>query len=139
MGQALSYDAHAIEKPARAQLPDGRALDLVHVGTGFADRNQAIPVHFSIADSSTGLRAGQFLTVLAATSDVRRGVAVPRGAVLRGSNGQSLVFEHSNAERFVPREVRVEPLDGDQVLIVAGVEPGRRIVTQGAELLNQIR
>jgi hypothetical protein len=39
----------------------------------------------------------------------------------------------------VPREVRVEPLDGERVLIVAGVEAGRRIVTGGAELLNQIR
>jgi membrane fusion protein, heavy metal efflux system len=137
--EALSYDAQAIEGRARAQLSDGRILTLLHVGTGFADRNQAIPVHFSIADGATGLRAGQFLTVLAATADVRRGVAVPREAVLRGSNGQSLVFEHSNPERFVPREVRVEPLDGAKVLIVAGVEPGRRIVTQGAELLNQIR
>jgi cobalt-zinc-cadmium efflux system membrane fusion protein len=137
--EALSYDAQALEEVARAQLPDGRTLSVAHVGTGFADRNQAIPVHFSIADGATGLRAGQFLTVLAATADVRRGVAVPREAVLRGSNGQSLVFEHSNAERFVPREVRVEPLDGVHVLIVAGVEAGRRIVTQGAELLNQIR
>lgn len=137
--EALSYDAQSIEGTARALLPDGRTLALTHVGTGFADRNQAIPVHFSIADGSNGLRAGQFLTVLAATAEVRRGVAVPREAVLRGSNGQSLVFEHSNAERFVPREVRVEPLDGAQVLIVAGVEAGRRIVTQGAELLNQIR
>lgn len=137
--EALSYDAQVIEGSARAQLPDGRTLTLAHVGTGFADRNQAIPVHFSIAGGSTGLRAGQFLTVLAATADVHRGVAVPREAVLRGSNGQSLVFEHSSAERFVPREVRVEALDGVHVLIVAGVEPGRRIVTQGAELLNQIR
>lgn len=137
--EALSYDAQTIEGGARAQLPDGRTLTLAHVGTGFADRNQAIPVHFSITDGSTGLRAGQFLTVLAATADVRRGIAVPREAVLRGSNGQSLVFEHSNAERFVPREVRVEPLDGVHVLIMAGVEAGRRIVTQGAELLNQIR
>jgi len=137
--EALSYDAQTIEGGARAQLPDGRTLTLAHVGTGFADRNQAIPVHFSITDGSTGLRAGQFLTVLATTADVRRGIAVPREAVLRGSNGQSLVFEHSNAERFVPREVRVEPLDGVHVLIMAGVEAGRRIVTQGAELLNQIR
>jgi hypothetical protein len=64
---------------------------------------------------------------------------VPREAVLRGANGQSLVYEHTNAERFVAREVRVEPLDGAHVLIVAGIAPGRRIVTQGAELLNQIR
>jgi DNA-directed RNA polymerase beta subunit len=53
--------------------------------------------------------------------------------------GQSIVYEHTNAERFLPREVRVEPLDGHQVLIVSGIEAGRRIVTQGAELLNQIR
>ncbi len=56
-----------------------------------------------------------------------------------GSIGQSLVYEHTNAERFVPREVRTEPLDGDRILIVSGIEPGKRIVTQGAELLNQIR
>jgi hypothetical protein len=64
---------------------------------------------------------------------------VPRSSVSRGANGQSLVWEHTNPERFVSREVRVEPLDGERVLIVAGVEPGRRIVTRGAELLNQIR
>ena len=62
-----------------------------------------------------------------------------RGSVLRGANGQSIVYEHTNAERFVPREVRVEPLDGQRVLIVSGIEAGKRIVTQGAELLNQIR
>lgn len=137
--EALSYDAQVLVGGARGQLSDNRTIELVHVGTGFADRNQAIPVHFSITGGSGGLRAGQFLTVFATTADIRRGVAVPRESVLRGSNGQSLVFEHSNAERFVPREVRIEPLDGVTVLIVAGIEPGKRIVTQGAELLNQIR
>lgn len=137
--EALSYDAQTLVGGARGQLPDGRTIALEHAGTGFADRNQAIPVHFSITDGSAGLRAGQFLTVLATTADVRRGIAVPREAVLRGSNGQSLVYEHSNAERFVPREVRIEPLDGAHVLIVAGIEAGRRVVTQGAELLGQIR
>lgn len=137
--EALSYDAQTLEGGARGQLPDGRTIELIHIGTGFTDRNQAVPVHFSIIGGSAGLRAGQFLTVLASTADVRRGVAVPRSAVQRGANGQTLIFEHSNAERFVPRDVRVEPLDGVNVLIVAGIEPGRRIVTQGAELLGQIR
>jgi len=137
--EALSYDAQLLVGEARGLLSDGRTVTLTHVGTGFADRNQAIPVHFAITGGPAGLRVGHFLTVLAATADVRRGVAVPRAAVLRGSNGQSIVFEHTNAERFVPREVRVEPLDGVSVLIVAGIERGRRIVTQGAELLNQIR
>ena len=58
---------------------------------------------------------------------------------MRGANGQDLVYEHTAAERFDPREVRVEPLDGERVLVSAGTSPARRIVTQGAELLDQVR
>lgn len=137
--EALSYEAYSLKPDATARLGDNRAIDLVYRGAGLADRNQAIPIQFSVVGDTSGLRAGQLLTVLAATTDERRGIAVPRESVLRGTNGQSIVYEHTNPERFVPREVRVEPLDGQRVLIVSGIEPGRRIVTQGAELLNQIR
>lgn len=137
--EALSYEAQAVAGSAKALFADGRTVALDYLGTGFADRNQAVPVHFAVRGNTSGLRAGQFATVLATTTEERLGIAVPREAVLRGANGQSLVYEHSNAERFVSREVRVEPLDGARVLIVAGVGAGRRIVTQGAELLNQIR
>lgn len=137
--EALSYEAYPLKDQATGRLGDGRSVPLLYKGAGLADRNQAIPIQFSIEGDTGGLRAGQLLTVLAATSDERQGIAVPRGSVLRGANGQSIVFEHTNAERFVPREVRVEPLDGERVLILSGVEPGRRIVTRGAELLNQIR
>jgi len=137
--EALSYSAIPVTASARGLLPHGQTLDLAHVGTGFADRNQAIPIHFSITKSQPGLRIGQFLTVFAGTAETRKGVAIPSEAVIRASNGQWLVYEHTNAERFVPREVRVEPLDGANVLILAGIEPKRRIVTQGAELLSRIR
>jgi hypothetical protein len=137
--EALSFEAHAINGSAHGRFGDGRVLPLAYRGSGLAERNQAIPVQFSVDGEARGLRAGQLLTVLASTQDERSGIAVPRTSVLRGANGQSIVYEHTNAERFVPREVRVEPLDGARVLIVSGVEPGRRIVTQGAELLNQIR
>ena len=137
--EALSYEAYPLKEQATGRLGDGRTIPLLYKGAGLSDRNQAIPIQFSIEGDTGGLRAGQLLTVLAATSDERQGIAVPRGSVLRGANGQSIVYEHTNAERFVPREVRVEPLDGERVLILSGVEPGRRIVTRGAELLNQIR
>ena len=137
--EALSYEAQATRGKARAVLPDGRSIELDYLGTGFADRNQAVPIQFAIRSDTRGLRAGQFVTVLAASAGERQGIAVPRAAVLAAGNGQSIVYEHSNAERFVPREVRVAPLDGERVLIVAGIEPGRRIVAQGAELLSQIR
>ncbi len=137
--EALTFDAMAGTRNAAARLGDGRALKLDYQGTGFADRNQAIPVHFAIVEDTRGLRMGQLLTVITETEDVRSGIAVPRSSIVRASNGQALVYEHANAERFVPREVRVEPLDGDRVVIVSGIGAGKRIVTQGAELLNQIR
>ncbi|MET0868967.1 MAG: RND transporter, partial [Pseudorhodoplanes sp.] len=55
------------------------------------------------------------------------------------SNGQDFVFEHTGAERFEPRPVRSEPLDGERVLIASGIEPGKRVVVQGAELLDHVR
>ncbi|MGR6431954.1 efflux RND transporter periplasmic adaptor subunit [Rhizobium sp. PAMB 3174] len=137
--EALSFEAHSIDGTAQGKFMDGASAALTYRGSGLADRNQAIPVHFSIETAPAGVRAGQLLTVLANTAEERSGIAVPRTSVLRASNGQSLVYEHTNAERFVPREVRTEPLDGERVIIVSGVEPGKRIVTQGAELLNQIR
>jgi cobalt-zinc-cadmium efflux system membrane fusion protein len=137
--EALSFEPQETSGAAQGLFSGGRTVDLVYVGTGLADRNQSVPIHFAIKSDAVGLRAGQFMTVLAATADERTGIAVPREAVLRGTNGQSIIYEHSNAERFVPREVRIEQLDAARVLIIAGIEPGKRIVTQGAELLNQIR
>ena len=64
---------------------------------------------------------------------------MPRGSVVRSANGQDVVYEHVTAERFQARLVRIEPLDGERVLIATGIGPGRRVVTQGAELLDQVR
>jgi hypothetical protein len=37
------------------------------------------------------------------------------------------------------RPVRVAPLDADRMLVDDGIAAGRRVVVQGAELLDQIR
>ena len=50
----------------------------MYQGAGFADRSQSIPVHFAIEGDTAGLRAGQFVTVLAETDDAKQGLAVPR-------------------------------------------------------------
>jgi RND family efflux transporter MFP subunit len=137
--EALSFDTLTGTQSAVAKTSRGRSLTLAYQGAGFADRNQAIPVHFKIDDDTSGLRAGQFVTVLAATTDEREGIAVPRASVIRTQGGQDLAFEHLSAERFEPRSVRIEPLDGERVLIVSGLKAGARIVKQGAELLDQVR
>lgn len=137
--EALSYRSEALGLEAVAVFADGSTIDLAYQGTGLADQGQAVPVRFSVVGDAAGLRAGQLLRVIATTPAEHEGIVVPRDAVLRGANGQLVVYVKSNAERFVQREVRVEPLDGDTVLVVAGLEVGLRVVAEGAELLNQIR
>jgi len=115
------------------------AIPLTLIGKGFAEDGQARPVHFRVDDPSGRLMVGERVTVYAETADVTTGIGVPREAVIRGANGESIVFVHVGPELFEPRAVRTEPLDGDSVLIVAGLAEGDRVVTQGAELLNQLR
>jgi multidrug efflux pump subunit AcrA (membrane-fusion protein) len=136
--EALSFNPVEAQA-ASAVTASGKTLSLVPRGSGFADRSQSIPIHFAIEGDTGGLRAGQFVTVLVASDDERKGLAVPRTSLVRSTNGQDFVYEHIAAERFAPRAVRAEPLDGERVLIAAGIEPGRRIVVQGAELLDHVR
>ncbi len=137
--EALSFDAMAPAQSASAIMADGRTLPLAFRGSGLADRNQSIPVHFAVTGALNGLRAGQFVTVFVTTGEEKRGIAVPRASLVRSANGQDLVYVHIAPERFEQRPVHVEPLDGERVLISAGVDPGQRVVVQGAELLDHVR
>ena len=137
--EALSFTAISDSRDASARLGDDRTLALTYAGAGFADRNQSVPVNFAIKGDTAGLRLGQFVTVLAPTGDSQSGISVPRASLVRGTNGQDIVYTHVSPERFVPVSVRTEPLDADNVLIASGLGPDIRVVTQGAELLAQIR
>ncbi len=137
--EALSYAGAVAGERGSAVLPDGRAMRLAFEGAGLSDRNQAVPLHFSVQASAAHLRLGQLVSVEMETGETREGIAVPRASVIRAANGVMLVYEQSNPERFVPREVRVEPLDAERVLVISGLEAGKRIVTTGAELLHQVR
>jgi membrane fusion protein, heavy metal efflux system len=137
--EALSFDAVSAGAIASAQTATGRSFTLSYRGAGLAGRSQSIPVHFAIEGDTGGLRAGQFVTVLLTTEERKQGITIPRTALVRDTNGQDFVFEHVSAERFARRAVRFEPLDGERVIVLAGVERGTRIVAQGAELIGHIR
>jgi cobalt-zinc-cadmium efflux system membrane fusion protein len=137
--EARSFDALAGVRSATANVGTDRIVTLTYQGSGFADRNQSIPVQFAIQGDHSGLRAGQFVTVLATTNEEKVGLAVPRASLVRNTNGQEVVYEHVTPERFEQRPVRVEPLDGDRVFIATGLAGGKRLVVQGAELLDQVR
>ncbi len=116
-----------------------RPMTLAFQGWSRTLQQQATIVHFAIVDPPPSIRVGQPVTVTARRSDYVTGVIISRDAVVRGGNGETIVWRHVEPEQFEARLVRTEPFDAAHVLIAAGVESGDRIVTRGAELINQIR
>lgn len=137
--EAALFGNLAVAGVASVTGSDDEAVSLTLVGAGFAEDGQAQPVHYRVSQTSAALRIGERLTVYAATASLTKGISAPRDAVIRGANGENIVFVHIGPEIFEPRAVRIEPLDGGRVIIVAGITAGDRMVTQGAELLNQLR
>ncbi len=137
--EALSFNGVPVSGNASTNDINGKAVKLSFAGAGLAEDGQAQPVHFKIEDTSGRLRIGERVIVVAQTESITRGIAAPRKAVIRGANGEDIVFVHNAPELFEPRAVRIEALDGENVIIVAGIAAGDRLVTQGAELLNQLR
>lgn len=137
--EALSFEAITGTEGASAMTDSGRNLALTYRGSGLADRNRSIPIHFAIEGNLRGLRVGQLLTVLQGVEEQQKGIALPRSSLVRAANGQDVVYEHTSEEIFIAHPVRVEPLDGDRVLAVSGLKEGQRIVTQGADLLDHVR
>lgn len=78
-----------------------------------------------------GLKSGMFGRVFLATGE-RKGVAVPRGAVVeRGALTSVWVVDGRNIARM--RLVKTGSLHGDRLEILSGLSAGERVVTGGVE------
>ncbi len=139
--EALAFDRAAVERitGATATLSDGRVVQLTFVGRGLTVRQQAVPVNFRVENPPGDAPVGGSVLVTLQTARSVQGIVLPADAVVRSAEGPPIVFEHASAERFVPRQVRVQPLDGTRVVVTGGLEPGGRVVVQGAGLIAQVR
>ncbi len=126
-------------KYATAVGAASKPMKLSFQGWSRALQQQATVVQFAIVDPPASIRVGQPVTVTAKRGDSVTGVIINRDAVVRGGNGEAIVWRHVEPERFEARPVRTEPFDAANVLVVAGVGDGDRVVVRGAELINQIR
>ena len=63
--------------------------------------------------------------------------AIPYAAVIYDTTGNTWVYTNPEGLTFVRESVEVESIDGDQVILSAGLNPGVRVVTVGvAELFG---
>jgi len=140
--EALAYDAAVAGDVHGAYIPvgGGAKVALSFVGAARSLRDQALPLSFKAqGEGLTQLAVGQPVKVIVQSRSKVSGVAVPAAALMKSPANQSIVWVKVAAERFEPRVVRVEPLDGASVAITSGLKNSDRVVTQGVPLLNQIR
>lgn len=138
--EALAYDNGLVARIVDAEALAGeRRIPLQLIGAGLQLREQALPLQFRVLGGDVPLAIGQPVKVFARLSTTAQGMAVPRAALWRSAAGGSQVWVHERAERFSPRRVRAQPLDARSVLVGEPLQPGDRVVVEGAALLAQIR
>ena len=140
--EALAYDpAQALDVAgASIAMPGGQGVPLRFIGAARSLREQALPLSFAgDAQALAQLALGQSVRLVVQTRSRVAGVQVPLAALQKNPSNQTIVWVKTAPEHYAPRVVRYQPLDGVHVAVTEGLEPGERVATQGAQLLNQIR
>lgn len=138
--EALAYDPGiAGTLKSASALAGETALELNFVGAGRQLREQALPLLFRIVKPDTSIAVGQPVKVVVRTARGIKGEAVPLQAMTKVGAGETAIWVHAEAERFVARKVRTQPLDAANLAVIDGLHDGDRVVTEGASLLSQVR
>ena len=139
--EAVAYDSALAGQVtgAAGATAGNQSLTLAFIGQSYQLREQALPVQFDVTPPGPALSVGQPVKVFVQTRKTLHGIPVPQGSIMKNSGGETIVWVHASSERFVPKKVKVQPLDANTVAIVEGLHDGDRVVTQGAALLSQIR
>lgn len=124
---------------AVATVHDHHLLDLEYLGQGLALRNHSSVLNFKVLTSGEALAVGMTARVILKLNQETEGFILPTSAVVRGPTGLPIVWLKSAPERFEPQVVKVEPFDGNSVVVSAGLKEDQRVVTDGVTLLNQVR
>jgi hypothetical protein len=139
--EALTYDPALAGDVAGASLAIGQErVALAFLGAARSLREQALPLMFRGEGELLGqLAVGQPVKVFVHTRSKVRGLRVPAAALMKSPANQTIVWVKTAPERFEPRTVTIEPLDGTNVAVTSGLRAGDRVVVRAATLVNQVR
>jgi hypothetical protein len=139
--EALAFDTALAADIGGASLAVGaERVPLRFVGAARSLREQALPLRFGAEGKAlSALALGQPVRVFVQSRDKVRGIALPLAALMKSPANQSVVWVKTAPERFEPRPVTVQALDGLRVAVTSGLSAGDRVATQGAVLINQLR
>ena len=130
-GAAFEVDGYA----GGFAIEPGRNGRLVAVGQVVDAQSRTVPVLFEFANPERRLRLGLTARVQVFAGGAEEAVLIPASAV-QDENGVAVVYLQTGGESFERRIVRSGPRDGERVAILAGVDPGQRVVSKGAYLIR---
>ena len=85
------------------------------------------------------LRLGMFVDARVEDASPRQGVFVPKASVQMMGSDAVVYVAAGEPGQFVERKVEIGSENGDQVLLLSGVEPGDEVVTDGVFFLRAER
>ena len=97
-------------------------------------QTRTVTARISVANAGGQLRPGMFATVHL-RSPTRRALTVPSSAVVR-TGERTLVFVEFGGGRIEPQEVEIGQSTSEYTEVLAGLEPGQRVVTSAQFLLD---
>ena len=149
--EALAYDASLGSNVSSAnaiaaqtnQSNSAGNLSLKYIGSGQQLRDQALPMLFRIQtnekNNNSTVAVGQPVKVIVRTSQTIQGAQVNSASITKTKSGETMVWVHKEAERFIPIRVKQQSLDANTVAITQGLHEGDRVVVLGASLLSEVR
>lgn len=139
--EALAFEPALAADIASASIAIGeKQAPLTFVGATKTLRDQALPLIFKANDAAlSALAIGQPVRVFVQSKTKVKAIAVAASSIMKNPSNQQIVWVKRAPEKFEPRVVTTEPLDGVSVAITTGLKAGDRVVASGATLINQVR
>lgn len=98
------------------------------------NESRTLKARISIPNADGRLKPGMYATVRFSTPS-RTALTVPSSAVVH-TGERAVIFVDMGGGRLMPHEVEVGRVAGDQTEILAGIEPGQRVVTSAQYILD---
>ncbi len=133
-------EAGSVREGSRAALEfaafPGRVLDgrVAYVYPTLQEASRTIKARVAVANTDGRIKPGMFATVRFTSSGIRA-LSVPAAAVIR-TGERSVVFVDMGGGRLLPQEIETGRVGADFVEVLAGLEPGQRVVTSAQFLLE---
>jgi cobalt-zinc-cadmium efflux system membrane fusion protein len=107
---------------------------VAYVGSVVDATTRTARARVELANPDSALRPGMFAEMVIDAPE-RASAVVPTSALL-ARRDEMFLFVETAQGRFVQRKVQLGAQTGDHVALLSGVQPGERIVTRGAILLD---